>query len=419
MSSTLLSRPARRVPLRPDLRGGAEEHRTGRTDHRDRARRPDRPGRSAAHRRCSTTRPTRRPARCTTPRPRTRSTSPGWSSSSCWPTGGLAAAEQRNIAKADAAVRRHRHAPFYANPVAARGPVADERAVHPGRPRPGRRLPGRSRRERGLIQLKGHRSVGGMRASLYNAMPIEGVQALVDYLPEFAATTGLSAHDARSSGSRCSTTSPPAACERLPWDRFTVSADATDPHAILLRSADLHAPADPGVGAGRSARAGFGDEQHPGGAPVGPRESRCSTPPAPTPTRSRSWCWPACCWPRATSTRALTYVTALTPTTRSWSQGRGGQEDVRRLRAGRAHPRGGRARQDRLPGRRRGDQARDARDRLRPGDHRRGGLESAVFGAARRTTWVTVLQAQQLPHPARPAGRCHPGDDRRRRRWPS
>ena len=39
--------------------------------------------------------------------------------------------------------------------------------------------------ERGLLQLKGHRSVGGMRASLYNAMPIEGVVALVNYLRDF------------------------------------------------------------------------------------------------------------------------------------------------------------------------------------------------------------------------------------------
>jgi phosphoserine aminotransferase len=39
---------------------------------------------------------------------------------------------------------------------------------------------------RGLLQLKGHKSVGGMRASIYNAMPLEGVQALVDYLNEFA-----------------------------------------------------------------------------------------------------------------------------------------------------------------------------------------------------------------------------------------
>ena len=41
-------------------------------------------------------------------------------------------------------------------------------------------------RQRGLLQLKGHKSVGGMRAAIYNAMPIEGVQALVDYLNEFA-----------------------------------------------------------------------------------------------------------------------------------------------------------------------------------------------------------------------------------------
>ena len=40
-------------------------------------------------------------------------------------------------------------------------------------------------KERGMIQLKGHRSVGGMRASIYNAMPIEGVQALADYMKEF------------------------------------------------------------------------------------------------------------------------------------------------------------------------------------------------------------------------------------------
>jgi phosphoserine aminotransferase len=38
---------------------------------------------------------------------------------------------------------------------------------------------------RGMVQLKGHRSVGGMRASIYNAMPIEGVRALVEYMREF------------------------------------------------------------------------------------------------------------------------------------------------------------------------------------------------------------------------------------------
>ena len=40
-------------------------------------------------------------------------------------------------------------------------------------------------KERGLCELKGHRSVGGFRASIYNAMPIEGVQALVDAMKEF------------------------------------------------------------------------------------------------------------------------------------------------------------------------------------------------------------------------------------------
>ncbi len=39
----------------------------------------------------------------------------------------------------------------------------------------------------GLVNIKGHRSVGGMRASIYNAMPIEGVQALVDFMGEFEA----------------------------------------------------------------------------------------------------------------------------------------------------------------------------------------------------------------------------------------
>ena len=41
-----------------------------------------------------------------------------------------------------------------------------------------------------MVQLKGHRSVGGMRASIYNAMPVEGVKALVDYMQEFAASKG-------------------------------------------------------------------------------------------------------------------------------------------------------------------------------------------------------------------------------------
>jgi len=40
------------------------------------------------------------------------------------------------------------------------------------------------------VGLKGHRSVGGCRASIYNAFPIEGVQALADFMKEFAKKNG-------------------------------------------------------------------------------------------------------------------------------------------------------------------------------------------------------------------------------------
>ena len=43
---------------------------------------------------------------------------------------------------------------------------------------------------RGLVQLKGHRSVGGMRASIYNAMPMEGVKTLVEFMKEFEKKNG-------------------------------------------------------------------------------------------------------------------------------------------------------------------------------------------------------------------------------------
>ena len=39
--------------------------------------------------------------------------------------------------------------------------------------------------EAGFVNLKGHRTVGGMRASIYNAMPIEGVEKLVEFMAEF------------------------------------------------------------------------------------------------------------------------------------------------------------------------------------------------------------------------------------------
>ena len=37
----------------------------------------------------------------------------------------------------------------------------------------------------GLVSIKGHRLVGGMRASIYNAMPVEGVKKLIDFMARF------------------------------------------------------------------------------------------------------------------------------------------------------------------------------------------------------------------------------------------
>jgi phosphoserine aminotransferase len=44
--------------------------------------------------------------------------------------------------------------------------------------------------DNGLITLKGHRSVGGMRASIYNAMPQEGVNQLVGFMQDFEKENG-------------------------------------------------------------------------------------------------------------------------------------------------------------------------------------------------------------------------------------
>ena len=75
-----------------------------------------------------------------------------------------------------------------------------------------------------MMQLKGHRSVGGMRASIYNAMPIEGVQALVDYMKEFEAQPWLSA-----SASWCSTRSRRRAWRGCRPSATSVGKDVADP----------------------------------------------------------------------------------------------------------------------------------------------------------------------------------------------
>ncbi|MFZ6647187.1 3-phosphoserine/phosphohydroxythreonine transaminase [Undibacterium sp. TJN25] len=103
--------------------------------------------------------------------------------------GGVAAIEQQNIAKAallydyldsgdfyinrvNKANRSRMNVPFYLRDESLNAAFLAQA------------------KERGLLQLKGHKSVGGMRASIYNAMPLEGVQALVAFMQEFAAQHG-------------------------------------------------------------------------------------------------------------------------------------------------------------------------------------------------------------------------------------
>ena len=42
-------------------------------------------------------------------------------------------------------------------------------------------------KEAGFVNIKGHRTVGGMRASIYNAMPLEGIEALIEFMKKFEA----------------------------------------------------------------------------------------------------------------------------------------------------------------------------------------------------------------------------------------
>jgi phosphoserine aminotransferase len=103
--------------------------------------------------------------------------------------GGLIEVERRNIAKAALLYDYLDRSGFFASPVARqdrsrmnvpfklKNEALDEEFL-------------KGAKQRGMVQLKGHRSVGGMRASIYNAMSVEGVKALVDYMREFEAAHG-------------------------------------------------------------------------------------------------------------------------------------------------------------------------------------------------------------------------------------
>ncbi|MEQ1658467.1 MAG: 3-phosphoserine/phosphohydroxythreonine transaminase, partial [Hylemonella sp.] len=101
--------------------------------------------------------------------------------------GGVPAIEARNMTKARLLYEAIDHSQFYVNRVAK---DCRSRMNVPFFLRDESRndafLAGA--KAAGLLQLKGHKSVGGMRASIYNAMPLEGVQTLVEYMREFERT---------------------------------------------------------------------------------------------------------------------------------------------------------------------------------------------------------------------------------------
>jgi len=103
--------------------------------------------------------------------------------------GGLAAIEQRNLEKAKLLYDFLDRSSFFRNPVAKE----DRSRMNVPFTLKDEKLDPvflKGAEERGMVQLKGHRSVGGMRASIYNAMPLEGVQRLVDYMRDFEARHG-------------------------------------------------------------------------------------------------------------------------------------------------------------------------------------------------------------------------------------
>lgn len=103
--------------------------------------------------------------------------------------GGLAAMEKINIAKSKLIYDYLDQSEFYQSPVnkedrsrmnvpfRLRSDTLDEAFL-------------KESKALGLIELKGHRSVGGMRASIYNAMPIEGVKVLVSFMRDFEMKQG-------------------------------------------------------------------------------------------------------------------------------------------------------------------------------------------------------------------------------------
>ncbi len=103
--------------------------------------------------------------------------------------GGLAAIERLNIAKSKLIYDLIDGGDFYRSPVA----ISDRSRMNIPFTLRDEKLDDaflKGAKQNGMLQLKGHRSVGGMRASIYNAMPLAGVTSLVEYMRDFAAKNG-------------------------------------------------------------------------------------------------------------------------------------------------------------------------------------------------------------------------------------
>ncbi|MGI6212961.1 MAG: 3-phosphoserine/phosphohydroxythreonine transaminase [Christensenellales bacterium] len=98
--------------------------------------------------------------------------------------GGIKALEKQNYEKANLLYDFIDNSSFYKNPVRPR----DRSIMNVPFTTPSPELDAKFVKEAegyGLVTLKGHRLVGGMRASIYNAMPMEGVKALVEFMKKF------------------------------------------------------------------------------------------------------------------------------------------------------------------------------------------------------------------------------------------
>jgi len=100
--------------------------------------------------------------------------------------GGLKALEQRNREKADRLYGFIENSGFYKSPVAKNARSWMNVPFTLAKPDLDKAFCAEAGKV-GLVNLEGHRSVGGMRASIYNAMPIEGVEALIKFMKEFQA----------------------------------------------------------------------------------------------------------------------------------------------------------------------------------------------------------------------------------------